>query len=260
MSLVASQLVWNCSQQQGNALLVMLALADRANDELTCWPGVDDIARRCRLKRRAVQQILADIERSGELSREFRRGTGLLATTVYRLRVSPMHGDARVQDGARVHGDAQTGASPCADGCTVVREQVHGHASKPSENRNEPSEEPSLVPDAAVAAPAPRASKRKRAPSQHTSQEALTIYGAYPRRVARAHALRAIANALEKHSAEHLLERTKAFAAAVAFWPEADRQFVPYPATWYNRESFDDDPATWRRNTSSRTSEFAHAW
>src|SRR5207247_10374853 len=39
----------------------------------------------------------------------------------------------------------------------------------------------------------------------------------------------------------HLLERTVAFAKTQPHnW-----QFTPYPATWYNRGSYDDDPASW---------------
>ena len=50
-----------------------------------------------------------------------------------------------------------------------------------------------------------------------------------------------------RRGAAHLLDRVTAYAAAVATWPEADRQFIPHPATWFNRGSYDDDPATWQR-------------
>lgn len=73
------------------------------------------------------------------------------------------------------------------------------------------------------------------------------IYEAYPRKVAKQDALRAIERALEKTDRATLLERTKAYAAAVALWPEDDRQYVPHPATWFNRGSYDDDPETWQR-------------
>lgn len=74
------------------------------------------------------------------------------------------------------------------------------------------------------------------------------IYAAYPRKVARTEALAAIAKALRTVPAERLLDRTKAFAAAVAQWPEGSEQFVPYPATWYKRGSYDDDPSAWERH------------
>lgn len=72
--------------------------------------------------------------------------------------------------------------------------------------------------------------------------EAERIYGVYPRKVGRPVALRAIARAIAKVGFAELLNRTAAFAAAVA---GKDPQFIPHPATWFNQERFADDPATW---------------
>ena len=75
------------------------------------------------------------------------------------------------------------------------------------------------------------------------------VYGAYPKKVGRADALKAIKATLKAGAIapDALLAKVQAYAAAVATWPEADRKFVPHPATWFNRGSFDDDPATWQR-------------
>ena len=75
--------------------------------------------------------------------------------------------------------------------------------------------------------------------------EALAIYEAYPRRVARAHALKAIKAALAKKPSAHLLDATRAFASATEGWPADRRQFIPYPASWFNSESYDDDRTAW---------------
>lgn len=221
MSHAATELVWKSSRQHGNRRLVLLALADRANDKMMCWPGVEDIAERCKLKRRGVQAILAELEAAGEIAREYRRGTGPSATTVYHLSIKPVHDDAPVHADARVHDDAQTGAPPCADGCTAVRKGVHGHAPKPSGTHKEPTR------------------------NRHNCSRAEEIYRLYPRKVARTAALKAIAKALKTADAEHLTERTKAYAAAVSRWPEDQRQYVPYPASWYNAGRYDDDPGAW---------------
>ena len=85
MSIAASTLVWERSRQRGATLLVLLALADRMSDNLECWPGVRDIARRARLSERQAQRCLAVLESAGEVAREYRPGTGKDATTVYRL-------------------------------------------------------------------------------------------------------------------------------------------------------------------------------
>lgn len=78
------------------------------------------------------------------------------------------------------------------------------------------------------------------------------IYELYPRKVARVAAVKAINAVLAASEPEmkaRLLERTRAYAEAVAKWSPADRQFVPHPATWFNRGSFDDDPSTWVRQS-----------
>ena len=73
------------------------------------------------------------------------------------------------------------------------------------------------------------------------------IYAAYPRKEGRADALRAIKRVLATKPKEVILEATQAFAAAVAKWPPADHQFIPHPATWFNRGSYDDDRTEWER-------------
>ena len=66
------------------ALLVLLALADQANDHGSCWPSVTTIAARARCTERHVRTILRDLEKDGALSVEHRPGT----SSVYRINVS----------------------------------------------------------------------------------------------------------------------------------------------------------------------------
>lgn len=77
------------------------------------------------------------------------------------------------------------------------------------------------------------------------------IYEAYPRKTAKQDALRAIAKALKIVPHDRLLERTNAYATATMLWSEVDRQFIPHPATWFNRGSYDDDPQTWARQSKA---------
>ena len=86
------------------------------------------------------------------------------------------------------------------------------------------------------------------------------IYKAYPRKVGKIAARKAIAKALKVKSADELIEATRAFAEAVKQWPEADRHFVAHPATWFNRGSYDDDPSEWQRKGAARKSEFEGAF
>ncbi len=77
------------------------------------------------------------------------------------------------------------------------------------------------------------------------------IYQAYPRKEARKAALAAIERAGKTFSGGMvgLLERTRLYALAVARWPAEDRCFIPHPATWFNRASYEDDPVLWNRGT-----------
>lgn len=78
------------------------------------------------------------------------------------------------------------------------------------------------------------------------------IYAAYPRKVAKQDALKAIAKALQIVPADTLLEAVSAYAAATAEWPDADKEYIPHPSTWFNGGRYNDDRTTWKRG-SSRT-------
>jgi DnaD/phage-associated family protein len=67
MGIAIMSRVWESSKQSGSALLVILALADRADEDGICWPGIGDIARRARLGDRQVQRIIFQLKECGEL-------------------------------------------------------------------------------------------------------------------------------------------------------------------------------------------------
>ena len=99
----------------------------------------------------------------------------------------------------------------------------------------------------------PMVPKGTNAKSGSDASTIAAIYAAYPRKVGKDTALKAIHRALGRISADDLLAKTTAYAAAVATWPEFDRQFVPHPATWFNRGSYDDDPAEWTRTSPAKS-------
>ncbi len=107
------------------------------------------------------------------------------------------------------------------------------------------------------------------------------VYAAYPRKVGKQAALKAIQKAVKAMSGkaipaelmrelfkshplgatitgwDYLLNRTKAYASATARWPAADKKYIPHPATWYNRGSYDDDPKEWERGNPATMSQFS---
>ena len=76
------------------------------------------------------------------------------------------------------------------------------------------------------------------------------IYQAYPKHVQKQAAIKAISKAIKSgRGGSFLLERVQAYAKATT---GQDRQFIPYPASWFNAGSYDDDPSEWIRKNDSQ--------
>ena len=76
MSIKVMNRVWSDSEMKGSQLLLMLAIADNANDDGFAWPGVHYLARKIRMSTRQVQRIVPDLIDAGELAVEFGAGRG----------------------------------------------------------------------------------------------------------------------------------------------------------------------------------------
>jgi DNA-binding transcriptional ArsR family regulator len=60
---------------QATRKMVLLALADNANDEGTdCWPSIGKLVEKCSMSERAIQGHLAALEESGYIKRHERLG------------------------------------------------------------------------------------------------------------------------------------------------------------------------------------------
>jgi hypothetical protein len=103
------------------------------------------------------------------------------------------------------------------------------------------------------------------------------IYKAYPRHVGRVAALKAIEKAIKRlggqpvhigledfdilkakygmgatiTASRFILAKTEAYAAATATWPEEEKKYIPYPASWFNAGCYDDDPKEWQRSAAA---------
>jgi hypothetical protein len=58
---------WDYSKASGNELLVLLALADIADDNGECWPSIAHLAKKCRVSSRTVQRSIRALEELGEV-------------------------------------------------------------------------------------------------------------------------------------------------------------------------------------------------
>lgn len=83
MSLKLMSIVWDRAPFEGTVLLVLLKLADFANDDGWCWPGIDRLATAARRSRRQAQYALDQLVKKKWLVKEV--GTGSNHTNRYRI-------------------------------------------------------------------------------------------------------------------------------------------------------------------------------
>ena len=138
MSIKLMCAVWEMQDISSTTKLVLLALADSANDEGVCWPSLTTIARKSSLSRSTVAEVLSNLERQQVISRD-RGNVG--RSTVYQFLASPPagRGVVRVPD----YGSPPTGLGSPRAGLGVVRQPDGGSppaGHDPSLNRKyEPS-------------------------------------------------------------------------------------------------------------------------
>lgn len=76
------------------------------------------------------------------------------------------------------------------------------------------------------------------------------IYDAYPKKVGRTEALKAIEKALKLKSFDFLIEATASYAKART---GQDPKFTPHPASWFNAGHYDDDRSMWTPSRNPET-------
>lgn len=74
MSIKVTSIVWEHSQARESALLVMLAIADFADDGGRAFPSIPSIAKKARLSERGVRYVIRSLQDAGELAVEEHRG------------------------------------------------------------------------------------------------------------------------------------------------------------------------------------------
>lgn len=81
-------------------------------------------------------------------------------------------------------------------------------------------------------------------------KEIAEIYQYYPRKVARSKAMESIAKAIAREvksqggvdeAIAFLFAKTRLYGQIAKKVPREDRQFIPYPATWFNQERYHDE-------------------
>lgn len=140
MSLRALTAVWDHSASEGGTLLVLLALADYADEHGWSFPSVGTLAAKARLSERATQYAIRDLAARGEILIDEKSGPK--GCNRYRLTLSNGGADSAPRKNCTGANDDTGGAIHDAGGCNLQHEGVQPTAPKPPENHQEPPEEP----------------------------------------------------------------------------------------------------------------------
>ena len=134
MSIRIMSQVWESGPEDRGELLVMLALADFADDRGRCWPSIATIAKRARMTARSAQRILRKLESEGAV--KISTGTGRAGCNEYVLTPD-----------ARVTPDAVSPLTPVSHPPDArVTPPLTPVSPEPSLNHQEPSGTPFLIP------------------------------------------------------------------------------------------------------------------
>jgi hypothetical protein len=85
---------------KGGERLVLLSLADRANDHGKCWPSIRDIATRTQVSERQVKRLLRSLEKRGVLKKDLQ--AGMNGVNMYTLSIS-VQGVTPMTRGGDIH-------------------------------------------------------------------------------------------------------------------------------------------------------------
>jgi hypothetical protein len=107
MSMRMMTQVWERSQHKGSELLLMLAIADNANDQGVAYPSKKTLAKKTRLSNRQVQRLIRVVVSSREL--EVSEGTGPRGCNEYRIVLAELstRGGDKMSPDEIIRGDIQ---------------------------------------------------------------------------------------------------------------------------------------------------------
>ena len=146
MSLKAMNWVWDHSPAVGTELLVLLAIADNADDAgANAYPSTDTLARKTRLDTRTVQRVIRRLEERGHVvvdrggGRAANRYSMQLTTPQQPVDNSPDSVDELPTPPADCHRwQIATGGTGATPGVTQLRHRRGGTATPPEPSYNRP--------------------------------------------------------------------------------------------------------------------------
>lgn len=201
MSIEAVSLVLNKSKATGRAKLVLLGIANHLGDQ-GAWPSISTLARYANASERSVKRDIQELVQLGELRVELQNAPThqQYKTNLYWITIQ-----AGVTDSLSGVTDwVSRGDSSGKSGVTPVGTQ----------NINITIKEPS---------------------TETSKDDFEKFWNLYPKKVAKADALKAWNKATKRKTADELLKLTKLYAEGKL----PDMTYIPYPASWLNKELYE---------------------
>jgi hypothetical protein len=201
MSIEAVALVLNQSKATGRAKLVLIGIANHLGDQ-GAWPSISTLARYANASERSVKRDIQELIDLGELRVELQNAPthNQYKTNLYWITI-------------------QSGVTDWASGVTAQvsrgdRLGKSGVTPVGTQNINITIKETSI---------------------ETSKDDFEKFWNLYPKKVAKADALKAWNKALKRKTAEELLKLTKVYSEGKL----PDITYIPYPASWLNKELYE---------------------
>lgn len=217
----------------GNPLrkLVLIKLADNANDMGECWPSYQHIADQCEIGRSTVKVHIRELEKAGLLRREFRRKGELNQSNVFHLAL----------DG---------GAAPALGG---------GAADNPPGAGDNPGGGAGTAPRTSHSSESVKESVKLKGDAAPELVAFDRFWVIYPRKVGKSAAEKAWSKIKVTADLFDLMAKALAAWTVSTDWTKDGGQFIPHASTWLNGKRWEDElpqpagavPSASRRPASS---------
>ena len=201
MSIEAVALVLNQSKATGRAKLVLIGIANHLGDQ-GAWPSISTLARYANASERSVKRDIQELIDLGELRVELQNAPthNQYKTNLYWITI-------------------QSGVTDWASGVTAQvsrgdRLGKSGVTPVGTQNINITIKETSI---------------------ETSKNDFEKFWNLYPKKVAKADALKAWNKAVKRKTAEELLKLTKVYSEGKL----PDITYIPYPASWLNKELYE---------------------
>ena len=219
MSIDATKWAWSAPVESASQRVVLLALADRAGEEHTCWPSTTRVQKDTCLDLKTVKATITRLIEIGLLA-----DTGLRKGSTGRVRVLRLIGVSGREE-----------MNPKTESLQKRNDSENGSLNEPKNGTmNEPKNGSQNL--------SKNLSRNRSLKDMCESPEMIEMFerfwSAYPRRVNRQKALEAF---VKSKPDEQLLQ---AMLDTIAVWSptwKADPQYCPHATSWLNGKRWEDD-------------------